>query len=289
MNRELFFLWLSRMIVTIFGKKISHRFLRLFYNNLSPKVKGRLISVPYLLGTDILVNTKDIIGWKIYFFNEYESSTNNLLRKIIENNTVIIEAGANIGSETLLISKLNPDGKIFAFEPAPIPFSLLQFNVANNQLGNVKVYQEAVGETAGKLKLHLLPKEFPNQGLSSIKEHSKSVQSIQVPMTTVDLLVEKFDLERLDLIKMDVQGAEFLILNGGLKSLKKFGPKILLEASSEFLNLEVVLRFLENNDYLVYAFDNEKLSKVDVNHLIEGNWICFHRDDVFHDKIIREW
>jgi len=289
MNKELILLWLSKIVIALFGKSTSHRVLRILYNNLSKKIKGRLINTNYFFETEILVNTKDIIGWKIFFFGQYEASTNRLLQKIVGNNQIVIEAGANIGSETLLLSKLNPDGEIFAFEPAPIPFNLLQFNIGHNQLKNIRFFQEAVGEKEGQLKLHLLPHDFPNQGLTSIKEHSQSNGSINVPLTTIDLIADKYGLENLNLLKMDVQGAEFLILKGASESINAYKPRILLEASSEFLNLREIYNYLRTMGYLIYAFDDKKILEVTENHLHEGNWICFYHHDQFVYQLIEEW
>src|SRR5271154_6921349 len=122
-QRELNKLIITKNILSLLPKRISVRIAKVVYNYGSTKIKGIDIVTPLQNdGLVCLVNTKDIIGWKIFFFGEYEIGTNRILKKYLKDDFIVIEAGANTGSESLIISKLLPKGKLYCFEPNPITY-----------------------------------------------------------------------------------------------------------------------------------------------------------------------
>jgi FkbM family methyltransferase len=287
MNKELLRFTLAKILSNIEG--IRPRIIRFFYNNLSRQIKGFDISLPYLEKTRILVNTKDIIGWNIAFFGQYERNTNKLLRLLCKTDHVIIEAGANIGSETLLLSKLAYQGRVIAVDPSPWSNRYLNFNVRANSCTNVEILNMALGAEQSLINIHLLPDDFPNQGMSSIIPHSQANRTIEVQQSTLDKEFDTLKMDRLDLIKMDVQGAEFSILKGAEKTIAKYRPTIFLEASPEHSDLYEVYEFLLKYDYQVLLISKSNLVALTTDNLLKGDWICYPLESRIGELLMESW
>lgn len=146
----------------------------------------------------------------------------------------VLDVGANTGQFAVASAKLFPKAQIHSFEPIPECVYELQDNVT--QLGNVHIYPCALGEEEDTLEFHvnsfspsssLLPlseahrKAFPN----AYEQHT-----IEVDVSTLDLVIEKIDLEPPILLKLDVQGYEAHTLRGGTETLN-YVDYVVLEAS----------------------------------------------------------
>lgn len=135
----------------------------------------------------------------------------------------VVDVGAHIGTFSLLASKLvGPQGKVLALEPAPATFSCLLATVEANALRNVTSLQFALGGTRGALSLSVHP-SLP-QGHSAVLERSE--QRMEVPMLTLDEVSAEQGLERLDFLKIDVEGYEPQVLQGAAEAIARFRPVI---------------------------------------------------------------
>lgn len=127
---------------------------------------------------------------------------------------VIIDAGAHIGMATLYFKKLYPAAKIWAVEPHPVNFELLQKNVTENRLTDVTCIQAALHRTSGNTTLHA-DTEF--DWFSTVSKHAKAwngqqkTQDIKVPALMLSQLLTTIG-QPIDLLKMDIEGAEFDVL-----------------------------------------------------------------------------
>jgi FkbM family methyltransferase len=121
--------------------------------------------------------------------------------------------GANIGGYTVRAAKR---AYVYAFEPEPRNFNLLRLNIKLNKLqNNVKSFQVAAGPYLGKVTLAL---SSSHGGHSLLRSRIKTT-TIDVDMTPLDLILANED--RIDLIKIDVEGAEPLVLKGAGEVLKR--------------------------------------------------------------------
>lgn len=132
--------------------------------------------------------------------------------------STVLDAGANIGNHTIFFSKVCQAGSVHAFEPMRLTYSLLQRNIALNSLQNVTAHNAALGAEPGTAKL--LSYSSGNLGMSSV-----SYDGGIYPVTTIDAL----RLERLDFVKIDVEGAHMEVLEGGRETLRRLKPKIWIE------------------------------------------------------------
>jgi FkbM family methyltransferase len=158
-------------------------------------------------------NTSDeFIIKEIFENNEY------LLDKLnLSENPVIVDIGAHIGCFTIIAKKTFPNAKIIAFEPETKNFQLLKKNIKFNKLKNVKIYRLAITKNKGKRKLHLNPKNTAAHTLKLELEKNYDIKKPKekyetVKCTTLEKIFKKHKIKKIDLLKLDCEGAEFEIL-----------------------------------------------------------------------------
>ena len=164
--------------------------------------------VTTVLGHRMRLDAKD--RGELAIHGVYEPLATDLVRSEIGPGDVVLDIGANIGYYTLIFAKcVGPAGRVFAFEPEPGNFALLQENVATNGYRNVTLARLAVSDRAGRARLFL---DADNAG--DCRMYDSHDQRPSVDIATVRLDDHLASLDRIDLIKMDIQGAEPAALRG---------------------------------------------------------------------------
>lgn len=131
----------------------------------------------------------------------------------------VIDLGGHIGVFTLLAAKqVGPQGRVITCEPGPDNLPLLRKNVAANGLSNVKVLGVAVGDKEGSAQLFIADR-WSDNALANTIFPSPGRKRVTVPMRTLDAIVAEERLSRIDLLKIDVEGAELIILAGARAAL----------------------------------------------------------------------
>jgi FkbM family methyltransferase len=271
-----------RTVTRCLPRRLRHRAARCLYDYESGSVRGVDVVVDYAddLGLKFLLNTKDLIGWNIFVHGAYERETNRLLREHVKPDDVVVEVGANNGSETMLLGRLvGPAGRVHAFEPVPHVRQQLAVNVMLNELERqVCLCALALGEKEGEVVLHLMPRSAPNQGMSSKVAFDEAREKLVVPQTTLDRWAAGAGLRRLDLLKMDIQGAELDLLRGGIETLRRFRPILFTEADTlGAYNLSDLWEMFRSLGYRVFNVRPGWLEPLPApQDLPRGNWIAFH-------------
>jgi FkbM family methyltransferase len=148
-----------------------------------------------------------------------------------------IDIGANGGMHTVPLARaLKNRGEVISIEPEPKNFSILKKNILLNKLKNVIPLNLACSDSEGESTFYL--DRSGDGGHSLIKETPiKKSGEIKVKTDRLDNIIKILNIKRVDLIKIDVEGAESLVLKGAKKTLRKFHPKIIFEAWDEdYLN-----------------------------------------------------
>jgi FkbM family methyltransferase len=154
---------------------------------------------------------------------DYEKELTQLLR-LLRPGQVFVDIGANIGTYSIRASQaLGSSGKVFAFEPLDSNRSRLLAGKEANQAGNVIVVAAAVGDRNATVTLHDAGRE------SSASLNHVTGRKFSVRMVSLDSFVEEAGLRRLDWIKMDIEGAEPLVVKGARKTIEQFKPAFLFE------------------------------------------------------------
>lgn len=203
----------------------------------------------------------------------FEYKTIQLIEKISINSNVIIDIGANIGLISIIASKSNPSAKIYSIEPSKNTFNALVYNIKINKLNNIKAYQIALSENEGTLTLYtpeLKYKEYSDSfkclDISNTNNVYNSDSAESVEVLTLSNFINKNIDENIDLIKIDIEGAELLCFKGAADyflSHKNNLPIIVFENSEHNNNkynysIADTLVFLSSFGYFIYNYDAEQ-------------------------------
>jgi FkbM family methyltransferase len=176
---------------------------------------------------DLVVPRNEDVGRFIYYLGQYDSDDIEYLTRVLRPDDICFDVGANLGYYTVLMAKAVPQGKVYAFEPDPFCHTLLQLNVRINRLENVVVNGLALGERPGTSSFFRCTDSAFNSFKDTARKPVSSV--IEVPVTTLDEFVVANDLPRVDFVKVDVEGAEGLVLAGAKRLLHgSQRPRLLL-------------------------------------------------------------
>jgi FkbM family methyltransferase len=146
-------------------------------------------------------------------------------RIALKPNSISVDIGGNIGLTAILTGALCPEGRAYFFEPDPKNFKHLKRSIEVNGFADFIAFNKAVGETSGYLKM--------NQMDSSTHVAAfDQKNSIEVPMISLDDWSKSFPLDRVDFLKIDVEGYERSVLRGAKETIAKFRPVTLIEFNS---------------------------------------------------------
>lgn len=187
----------------------------------------------------------------IWLAGVYEVTTTNFFKKVIHKDDIFLDVGANCGALTLLAGSLITQGQIYAFEPSPDVCMRLQNNIdANPQLQEViKVIPCGLGRNKSQSFYY----EDPNyRGNGALQAEGK----ITVDIISLDEWVSLEKLEKIDLIKIDVEGMEYDVLLGGKTVLEKYQPIIYFETLPIFFKttsytIKTIYEFLASLGYKI--------------------------------------
>jgi FkbM family methyltransferase len=142
----------------------------------------------------------------------------------------VIDIGANEGCYSVLCgAKVGENGKVWAFEPSPREFAVLKANAEQNPKLNIACFPVAIGNKNGTVKLRIA--EGIHAGQNTLGEFSYSITELDFAIVSIrrlDDLIFEAKTDRIDLIKIDVEGAEGLVLEGARRTLETFRPVVLL-------------------------------------------------------------
>jgi FkbM family methyltransferase len=173
----------------------------------------------------------------------YEDYTTEVFKNLIKLNMTVVDIGANIGYFTLIASRLA--GKVYAFEPEPHNYDLLVKNIAVNNYKNIITIQKAVSNRSGKTRFYI---DKVNLGGHSFAQNTilQRAGYLEVEAVTLDEFFENAVNQGpgIDIIKMDVEGAEGLVIAGAqrifrrkLRVIMEFLPRGLRNLGTDPLEL----------------------------------------------------
>lgn len=238
---------------------------------------------PYNLFKDVTCTTKlngfrlrlqidDWIQHKMYFVGGYEESELQVLKSILREGDVFVDAGANMGLYTLHASRwVGSGGRVISFEPLSANFASLTDHISTNKLNNVRPEQLALGNKNDLVTIAYDPEE-KNLGMASTNHSDQGVIE-EIQMVTLDSYLQDHaaDLNRVDFIKIDIEGHEYAALTGMHDTLTKHRPALLIEILEDHTipgNEQNIQQYLENMGYRKYFIDDfGSLSETEKNPL----------------------
>jgi len=161
--------------------------------------------------------------------DRYEEGTTRLLNKILTPDMTIIDVGAHVGYYSLQAARqVGSAGRVISFEPEPSNYELLTQNIELNGYSHVKAINKAVSSTVGTTTLYITALD---NGRNSMYHHGLPESgSVSVETTTLDSFLESEEWPRVDLVKIDVEGAEVKVLDGMVRLMTDYPDlKLIIE------------------------------------------------------------
>ena len=204
---------------------------------------SHLVARERRFGLRFRFKVEDVVGRHIYRSGTHEEALTRFLVEDLElrEGDVVIDAGANLGWFSLLLDRASPEGvTIYAFEPDPVNFALLEENAERNGADGVVPVPTALTDRAGREPLFLYPDK--NRGRHSLARMSGAEGTVEVPTTSLEAFWRERGLESRSpaLLKIDVEGSEIRVLEGAGSLLERFrvvvteyAPELLRRAGHE--------------------------------------------------------
>lgn len=214
--------------------------------------------------------------WKLeMLLQKYEKETTALVKKIIKPGTIIIDIGAHVGYYTRIFSKFaGKKGVVYAFEPEEENFNLLKKNVKN--LKNVKIIKKALSDRDGFIDFYIAPN---HTGLHSILSDNSRQNKTRIMAQTLDNFIKEEKIQKVDLIKMDIEGGEPFALAGAKGLLNQPSLMIIMEFTPSNFSVSQIspVDFLQNLSglgFTIYKIKNQgelesiQLKNLDIKELM---------------------
>jgi len=159
----------------------------------------------------------------------FEPNERSFVGRFLRQGMIVLDIGAHHGFYTLLASKLvGPAGKVFAFEPSPREQKALRLNLTLNRCKNVFTQPVALGDAETRSDLFVV--NGKHTGFNSLRPPGISSPTTQVKVSVkqLDSWLREAKLDRVDFIKLDVEGGEFAVLKGGRQFLEQRPRPVIL-------------------------------------------------------------
>lgn len=203
-----------------------------------------------VLGHQIAVFRGDPgISRELALYKVHEPLATRLLAQTLKPGMNVVDIGGNIGYYAMLeASKIGPTGTVIAIEPMPKNSERLCQNVQANGYQNIRIHKLAIGDRNGTASMYISGRS----NWHSLHPLPSSKGEMQVPVCTLDSLLQPYDLPSVDLVRMDLEGYEVVVIEGMKHTLEKYGPRLLVELHPLTVpvpEMEKYLRSLENLGY----------------------------------------
>ncbi len=236
-------------------------------------------------GSSLPVNTADYHGYRFALTGYFQWRNVAISRCLLQPGDVVIEVGANVGTETVCLCDLvGPGGRVVAVEPVLSNLEVLSDLAAAPDRSQLEIVAAVCSDSAGTAHFVLPPPEASGIGHISRSESSQD-EAVQVEATTLDDLAAEHGVPRL--VLTDCEGAEPLVLAGGSDLLSSEAPALIIEASPKLLarNGESLLSLYERLrgvGYRVFRIERFGLREQSLAEgLGKGNWLCLAGPDIF--------
>ena len=230
---------------------------------------------------------KEISRWMIKNLEIWDKdSVEMIINQIKNDNTIFIDIGCNYGAYSIPIAKLKNKINVYCFDPSKKALNQLKDNILLNDIKNIKHFNLGVGE---KHKTAFFNDDIKNYNNSGLYEISNKYSGKKILINSIDNLIDDGEIipKKKIIIKMDVEGYEFLALQGMKKTIKKYDVFIFFEFSIKMvLNHDNLLisftKFLRENNLKIFNSEFNEIKIEDLfdkikflpkGHEVVGNYI----------------
>jgi FkbM family methyltransferase len=215
------------------------------------------------------------LGWHVAMFGTYEPGLRAILGALLGPGAVAMDVGANVGWHTLLMAKrVGDQGRVLAVEANPSVRARLADNVSINGFAHVDIVPCALAAREGQVEFYGPAEDDADSGNGHVvSEADQSREGVfTVETRTLDAVVAAAGLERLDAIKIDVEGYEWPVLQGAGTTLARFHPHVIFEYVEEYAGRggatpDTLMDFFERQGYRLFALRRDWSERV-----TRGSW-----------------
>ena len=199
----------------------------------------------------------------------FEYASTQIAHRLVKSGDIVVDVGANIGYYSVIFSRLvGPKGHVFSFEPTQYFGRVLKQNLDANSIKNVNVIPLGLSDAPAEMKIQI-------DGCSAtlhVPGGGELLSQESISLTTLDGFVKKHQIPRIDFIKIDVDGHEPAVLNGGWQTIDRDKPLILMEIShAHYLQSGITAwdfyKMLKEKDLYIYDEDTMEEFK-DLNRFL---------------------
>lgn len=228
-------------------------------------------------GSEFSLDPSCLMQW--YVFWEFKEAQRDRLYSLISPGDTVFDVGTNLGETLLGFARIvGPSGHVYGFEPDPVNHATAVRNIVLNDYGNITLSQVGVGEARTRQKLFRV--EPNNRGMNRIlpkAEQDDSIDHTEIEIVTIDEFVAERGIDRIDLIKIDIEGYEASAIRGAENVLATLRPKLFIELGYSRViangsHPDEILDSLRALGYVIYDAESgrQMLSGEDLSHLGDG-------------------
>lgn len=191
-------------------------------NYLYPKESMRQVTrnnIRYIL------DISNVVDHFIYF--GFTERVYDPVEKDIKQAKVVFDIGANIGTTAMYFSSINSTAEIYAFEPHPKTYQRAEDNLKSNSFKNISLIKLGFGNKPDQVKLYEVNSNNP--GMNRIIPDNNEFPFVVIEIDTMDNFVQRQGIQKVDFIKIDVEGFEFNVLSGAMRTLREHLPVLFIE------------------------------------------------------------
>ncbi|MCS7028057.1 MAG: FkbM family methyltransferase [Bacteroidia bacterium] len=209
-------------------------------------------------GLNFELDISDYMEWLLYF--GIRAEPREKLYELVRDKKIIFDIGANFGETALFFAKYAPsDAKIYVFEPESFCFRKLVHNLSLNAYNNIFAFNFGFGNENGKF--YLASDTANNRGGNRIQLEANMPANIEIKR--IDDFVEQEKIEKVDFIKIDVEGFEYHVLKGGENVIRRDKPTLFVEVNDKNLKAQKssaveLISFLEKYYSHIYAAQDNR-------------------------------
>lgn len=241
---------------------------RLITDYLVGSGKSTVTEVPMLAGHKMLLDPRSRTEGGPFWNGEFDEDDVAFFRAGIQPGDTVFDVGANVGLISIPIGchlKALGSGKLICFEPIPPNYARLTANIKLNGLENIaRAYNVALGDQEGTLEISLETRsgaETGNAIQSKIVGDAKGFTRHSCTLTRLDTFAAKEGISKVDFMKVDIEGAEMLFLNGGAEFISAHRPTIYGEFNAGLMpqfnhSFRDVYDFFKARNYRAFGFSD---------------------------------
>lgn len=180
----------------------------------------------------LMIDRSRSMGASIFWTGFHEYREFLFLNKFLNADMVAVDVGANLGEYTLFLAKRLSNGRVFSFEPLENMRTQLMTNVKLNGFNQVEVFGYGLSDRKEQMEIHEI--DNPHEGLATTYLGTrKSKATFTIQLDSLDAVFPTFNVNRIDFLKLDIEGGELKALQGAQSTISRFRPYVMIEINEE--------------------------------------------------------